>query len=61
MLFRSVINRPKVGILRVKWLVELEQEESINILPRFKERYIKEYYEVVTRRYFLKEKSYTLV
>ena len=58
---RKVTNRPRVGILRAKWLAKLEQEESINILPRFEERYIKGYYEVVTRRYFLKERSYILI
>ena len=58
---RKVTNRLKVGILRVKQLIELEQKESINILPRFEERYTKGYYEVVIRRYFLKERSYTLI
>ena len=58
---RKVMNRPKVGILRVKQLTELEEEEDLTILPRFEERYIKGYYEVATRRYFLKERLYTLV
>ena len=58
---RKVINRPRIGILRVKWLIELEQEENLTILPRFKERYIKGYYKVVIKRYLLKERSYILI
>ena len=50
-----------MGIPRVKWLIELEQEESLNILPRFKERYIKGCHKVVVKRYFLKERSYKLI
>ena len=34
----------KIGILRVKWLQELKQEENIAILPKFEERHIKGYY-----------------
>ena len=34
---RKVTNRPRAGTLRVKWLTEPEQEEDLNILPRFKE------------------------
>ena len=36
---RKVTNRPRVGTLTAKWLAELEEEENIIILPRFKERY----------------------
>ena len=60
LLIRKVINRPRIGTLKVKQLIELEQEESLNILPRFEERYTKGYYEVVIKRYFLKEKPYIL-
>ena len=46
--------------MRVKWLQELEQEEDIVILPRFKERYIKGYYEVALKRYYKKDKPIIL-
>jgi len=32
---RKVTNRPKAGILRAKWLTELEEEENLGILTRF--------------------------
>ena len=55
-----IINRPKTGIPRAKQLTKLEEEEDLEILTRFKERYIKGCYNIVIRRYFLTGKPYTL-
>ena len=52
--------RLKVGTPRAKWLQELEQEEDIAILPRFKERHLKGCYEVASQRYHMKNKPMTL-
>jgi len=57
---RRVINRPSAGTPRAKWLDKLEQEEDLNILTRFKERYTKEYYNAAITRYFLTDRPYTL-
>ena len=43
---KKAIIRLKVGTLRAKWLQELEQEENITILSKFKKRYFKGYYKV---------------
>jgi len=59
-LIRRITNRPKIGILRAKWLTELEEEEDLGILTRFKERHIKGYYNAVMRRYFLMDEPYIL-
>jgi len=59
-LVRGITNRLRVGILRAKWLTKLENKEDLGILIRFKERYIKGYYNVVIRRYFLTDKPYIL-
>ena len=53
--------RLKVGILRVKWLQELKQEENIAILPRFKKRHFKSYYKVASQRYYIKDKPMILI
>ena len=50
----------KIGILRAKWLTELEEEENIRVLTRFAERYTKGCDKVVIKRYFLKDRLYTL-
>ena len=50
----------KINILRAKQLQELKQEENIIILPRFKERHIKDYYEVALKRYYIKDKPIIL-
>ena len=44
MVLKKVISRPKAGTLRAKWLEELEEEESLRVLIRFKERNIGKYY-----------------
>jgi len=49
-----------MGILRVKWLNKLEQEEDLGILIRFEKRYIKGCYNAVIRRYFLTNRLYIL-
>ena len=59
-LIQRVTNRPSVGTPRVKQLNKLEQEEDLDILTRFKERYTKGYYNAVIIRYFLTERPYTL-
>jgi hypothetical protein len=46
---------------KAKWLNELEDKENLGILTRFKERYIKGYYDTVMTRYFLTDKPYTLI
>ena len=58
---RKVTNRLRAGILRAKWLTELEEEEDFGILTRFKEQYTKGYNDAATARYFLKDKLYTLI
>jgi len=57
---RRVTNRPSVGMPRVKWLDELEQEEDLDIPVRFKERHIKGCCDVVITRYFLIDRLYIL-
>ena len=37
---KKVINKPKEGTLRAKWLKEFKEEESLRILIRFKKRNI---------------------
>jgi len=56
----KIINRPRAGILRAKWLIKLENEKDLEILIRFKERYIKGCHNIVIRRYFLTDKPYIL-
>jgi hypothetical protein len=46
---------------RAKWLNELEDKEDLGILTRFKERYIKGYYNIVIIRYFLIDEPYILI
>ena len=48
-------------MLRVKQLNKLEEEENIGVLTRFVERYTKGYNKVVIKRYFLKDRLYTLI
>ena len=45
---------------RAKWLKELEQEENLGVPTRFKERYMKGYYNTAIIRYFLTDRLYTL-
>jgi len=59
-LVRRITNRPRVGILRAKWITKLENEEDLGIPIRFKERYIKGCYNIVIRRYFFTDKPYIL-
>jgi len=47
-------------MLKVKWLNELEQEEDLGILTRFKERYTKGCYNTAITRYFLIDRLYIL-
>jgi hypothetical protein len=46
---------------RAKWLNKLENEEDLGILTRFKERYIKGYYNIAIIRYFLIDELYILI
>ena len=50
----------KIGILRAKWLTELEEEENIRVLTRFIKRYTKGCNKVAIKRYFLKDRLYTV-
>jgi len=59
-LVQRITNRPRVGILRAKWLTKLKSKEDLGILIRFKKRYIKGCYNVVIRRYFLTDEPYIL-
>ena len=43
---KKTIIRLEVSTLKVKWLQELEWEENIVILLRFKKRHLKGYYKV---------------
>ena len=45
---------------RVKWLSKLEDKEDLGVPTRFKERYIKGYYNIVIKRYFFIEQLYIL-
>jgi hypothetical protein len=45
---------------RAKWLNKLEDKEDLGILTRFKERYIKGYYDAAIIRYFFTDKPYIL-
>ena len=56
----KVINRPKAGTPKAKWLTELKEEENLGILIRFQEQHIKGCHEVVIKRYFLIDRLYTL-
>ena len=40
-LLRKLIYRPRAGILRVKWLEELKQEEDFKTTTKFAEKNIK--------------------
>ena len=57
---QRITNRPNVGTPKVKQLDELEQEEDLDILTRFKERHTKGCYNVAIIRYFLIDRPYTL-
>jgi len=46
---------------RAKWLNKLEEEENVGVLTRFVKRYTKYYNKVVIKRYFLKDRLYTLI
>ena len=48
-------------MLRVKQLIKLEKDKDLEILTRFKEQYIKGYYNVVIKRYFLINRLYNLI
>ena len=48
-------------MLRAKQLNKLENKEDLEVLTRFKERYIKGYYNIVIIRYFLIDKLYILI
>jgi len=47
-------------MLKAKWLTELENKEDLGTTIRFKKQYIKGYYNIVIRRYFLIDKPYIL-
>ena len=48
-------------MLRVKWLTKLEEDQDLEILTRFKERYTKGYYNAVIKTYFLIDRLYNLI
>ena len=54
-ILRKIINRLKVGILRVKWLKELEQEEEFRAITRFIEYNINIYHKTAIGRFFIKK------
>ena len=58
---QKITNRPRLSILRAKWLKELKEKEKLGILTRFKERYTKGYNNVVITKYFLINRLYTLI
>jgi hypothetical protein len=42
-MLKKLIYRPKTGILRAKWLKELEAEKKLRVIIRFTKRNIKKY------------------
>ena len=46
-LLKKLIYRPKVGILRAKWLKKLKLEEELRVVIKFVERNIGKYYKIV--------------
>ena len=54
-ILRKIISRPRIGILRVKWLEELKQEEGLGVITRFIECNIGIYYKTAVRNFFIKE------
>ena len=48
-MLKKSISRPKTGTLRAKWLEELEEEESLGVLIRFKKRNIGKCYKTATK------------
>jgi len=48
-------------MLRAKWLTKLEEKKDVEILTRFKKKqYIKGYYNIVIKKYFLIDRLYIL-
>jgi hypothetical protein len=43
-MLRKLIYRPRAGILRAKWLEELESKEELKVTTRFAERDIRKCY-----------------
>ena len=41
--------RPKVGILRARWLKKLKLEKKFKVVTRFAEKNIGKYYKIVAR------------
>ena len=41
--------KPKVGILKAKWLKELKLKKELRVVTRFTEKNIKKYYKIVAR------------
>jgi hypothetical protein len=40
---KKLIYRPRIGILRAKWLEELKSEKELRVIIRFAKRNIKKY------------------
>jgi len=60
-LIQKIINRSKIGTLRAKWLSDLEDKEDLGVLTYFIERHTKGCNNAAIKRYFLMDKSYTLI
>ena len=50
------MHRPKVGILRAKWLEELKLKKELRVVTRFAERNIGKYYKIAAEKYFIKDR-----
>ena len=48
-MLKKAISRPNASTLRAKWLEELEEEEGLRVLIRFKERNIEKCYKTAAR------------
>ena len=48
-LLKKLINRPKVGILRAKWLGELKLKEKLRVVTKFVKRNIGKYYKIIAK------------
>ena len=47
--------RPKVDILRAKWLKKLKLEEKLKVVTKFAEIFLGKCYKIVVKKYFIKD------
>ena len=54
-MLKKLINRPRAGTRKAKWLEELEQEKDFKALIWFTKRNIGVYYKTAAGRFFIKD------